>query len=51
MNQVLNDHQARVGLTLVRDDEANGAAESGHRHAWELETTRRGLECAQASLG
>ena len=51
MNHVFNDHPARVGLTLIRDEEATGAYESGHRHAWELETSKAGLETAQASLG
>ena len=51
MNQVFNDQQARAGLTLVRDDEATDASEAGHRHAWELETSKAGLETAQASLG
>ena len=51
MNQAFNSQQSRVGLTLVRDDEATDASESGHRHAWELETSKTGLAAAQTSLG
>ena len=51
MNQVFNDHQARVGLTLVRDEEATDASQSSYRHAWELETSKTGLASAQTRLG
>ena len=51
MNHAFPNHQARVGLALVRDEEAIDGSERGHRHAWELETSKTGLQSAHASLG